>query len=59
MEEKAQDMKLTAELTEIHRSNLRYLEEERMRYLLDRVPADLDRAITFEKRRLESLQDER
>lgn len=59
VEEKAQDMTLTSELAEIHRSNLQYLEEERMRYLLDRVPADLDRAIAFEKRRLESLQNER
>jgi hypothetical protein len=58
-EEKPQDVKLTAELTEIHRANLRYLEEEKMRYLPDRVPPDLDRTITFEKRRLRSLQDGR
>lgn len=44
------------DLIQIHEANLRYLELERARYLPGKVPAELDRAIAFEEKRIASLR---
>jgi hypothetical protein len=45
-----------SDLIQIHEANLRYLELERARYLPRKVPAELDRAIAFEEKRIASLR---
>jgi hypothetical protein len=53
---KSAEPKHASELIQIHEANLRYLELERARYLPGKVPAELDRAIAFEEKRIASLR---
>lgn len=53
---KSTDPNFVSSLVQLHQANLRYLELERARHLPGKVPPELNRAITFEEKRIKTLQ---